>query len=113
MDFFDTEDTPTKVKHQYKMGFIFVLDDDLIFTGTDISRLFNIMKKEDLLLLQPAFDKRGKISFKLNEVHPFSYLRYTNFVENTCPMFTQAELLNFIQKFDPRLNGWGIDFWYC
>ena len=28
MDFFDTEDTPTKVKHHYKMGFIFVLDDD-------------------------------------------------------------------------------------
>ena len=28
LDFFDTEDTPTKVKHQYKMGFIFVLGDD-------------------------------------------------------------------------------------
>ena len=28
LDFFDTENKPTKVKHQCKMGFVSVLDDD-------------------------------------------------------------------------------------
>jgi len=91
---------------------VFVLDDDLIFSGTDISRLFDIMKQEDLWLLQPAFDKRGKISFKLNEVQPFSLLRYANFVEVACPLFTQSELSKFMTFYDPELIGWGVDYWY-
>lgn len=91
---------------------IFVLDDDLIFSGTDITQLFGTLKKEDLWLLQPAFDKRGKISFKLNEVQPFSLLRYANFVEVACPMFTQSKLSHFMERYDPELIGWGVDFWY-
>jgi len=91
---------------------IFVLDDDLIFSGTDISRLFDIMVKEDLLLLQPAFDKRGKISFKLNEVFPFSLLRHSNFVEVACPLFDKDKLFEFMNVYDPNLIGWGVDFWF-
>lgn len=91
---------------------VFVLDDDLIFTGTDIGQLFETLMTENLTLLQPAFDKRGKVSFKLNEVQPFSKLRYANFVEVACPMFTQAELTNFMNVYDPELIGWGVDYWF-
>ena len=91
---------------------IFVLDDDLIFTGTDIGQLFETLIKQNLSLLQPAFDKRGKVSFKLNEVQPFSFLRYANFVEVACPMFTQTELTKFMRIYDPELIGWGVDLWY-
>lgn len=91
---------------------IFVLDDDLIFSATDITRLFKIREQHDLWLLQPAFDKRGKISFKLNEVHPFSLLRYSNFVEVACPLFTTEKLINFMDVYDPNLIGWGVDFWF-
>lgn len=91
---------------------IFVLDDDLIFSATDITRLFKIRERYDLWLLQPAFDKRGKISFKLNEVHPFSLLRYSNFVEVACPLFTKDHLFNFMAEYDPTLIGWGVDFWF-
>lgn len=91
---------------------VFVLDDDLIFTGTDIGQLFGTLMTENLALLQPAFDKRGKVSFKLNEVQPFSKLRYANFVEVACPMFTQAELTNFMNVYDPELIGWGVDYWF-
>lgn len=91
---------------------IFVLDDDLIFNGTDICQLFETLTRENLSLLQPAFDKRGKVSFKLNEVQPFSKLRYANFVEVACPMFTENELSNFMKQYDPELIGWGVDFWF-
>ena len=91
---------------------IFVLDDDLIFSGNDISRLFNLMEERELWLLQPAFDKRGKISFKLNEVRPFSLLRYTNFVEVACPLFTKDQLFKFMNVYDPNLIGWGVDLWF-
>lgn len=95
---------------QYKA--IFVLDDDLIFSTNDINRLFALMDTYHLWLLQPAFDKRGKISFKLNEVHPFSLLRFSNYVEVACPMFTTTQLCNFMDIYDPKLIGWGVDFWF-
>ncbi len=91
---------------------VMIMDDDLIFSGSDISRLFDIRLQEDLWLLQPGFDRRGKVSFHLNEVQPFSARRYTNFVEVTCPIFSKDKLAEFMTVYDPILIGWGVDFWF-
>lgn len=91
---------------------ILVLDDDIIINGSEISRLFEIQKQYDLWVLQPAFDQRGKISFSITRVRPFSFLRYTNFVEMTCPLFRKDKLDAFMKVYDPSLIGWGTDWWF-
>jgi hypothetical protein len=91
---------------------ILVMDDDIIINGSAISRLFEIREQYDLWLLQPAFDPRGKISHLITRVKPFIFLRYTNFVEVTCPLFRTDKLHDFLKVYDPLLVGWGIDWWY-
>ncbi|MBT7084620.1 MAG: hypothetical protein HN737_08270 [Desulfobacterales bacterium] len=91
---------------------ILVMDDDIIIDGSGISRLFDIRDQYDLWLLQPAFDRRGKISHPITQVNPFTSMRYTNFVEVTCPLFRKDKLDAFMKVYDPVLVGWGIDWWY-
>ncbi|WP_158971656.1 hypothetical protein [Paraglaciecola sp. L3A3] len=91
---------------------VMIMDDDLIFSGSDISQLFNTQQELDLWLLQPAFDRRGKVSFSITETHAFSKLRYVNFVEVTCPLFQKGKLAEFMAIYDPILIGWGVDLWY-
>jgi len=91
---------------------ILVIDDDIIINGTEISRLFEILGQYDLWLLQPAFNPKGKISHPITKVNPLNFLRYTNFVEVTCPLFRRDKLDSFMKTYDPVLVGWGIDHWF-
>jgi len=91
---------------------IMVMDDDIILSCADINQLFKWQQKMDLWLLQPAFSPKGKISH-VNTTHKPEYeLRYTNFVEMTCPIFRTDKLLSFLKVFDPSLKGWGTDYWF-
>lgn len=91
---------------------VFVLDDDMIIDCNGINRLFEIREHLDLWILQPAFHPNGKISHPITRENPFTYLRYTNFVEVGCPLFRRDKLDAFMELFDPLLTGWGIDLWY-
>lgn len=91
---------------------IFIMDDDIIIDASAISRLFKIRKKYDLWLLQPAFTKKGKYTHKVTVVNPTTFLRYTNFVEVTCPLFKKEKLDEFMKVYDPILIGWGVDWWF-
>lgn len=91
---------------------IWVADDDLIINTAAINELFLIREKFNLWLLQPAFDPQGKISHPITQMDSSCYLRYTNFVENTCPLFLRKRLDCFMKFYQPVLVGWGIDWWY-
>ena len=91
---------------------VLVLDDDVLIRARDIDRLFAIRAAHDLWLLQPAFDPRGKISWEITKVNPHCRLRYTNFVEMTCPLFRQDKLADFMAVYDPELVGFGVDWWF-
>jgi hypothetical protein len=39
-------------------------------------------------------------------------LRYTNFVEVTCPLFETNQLCGFPEIYDPGVVGWGGDWWF-
>jgi len=91
---------------------IIIMDDDIIIDALAISRLFEIREQYDLWILQPSFDVRGKISHPITKVKPLSFLRYTNFVEITCPLFRKDKLDEFMRVYDPVLVGWGIDWWF-
>lgn len=77
-----------------------------------INRCFVLREQFDLWLLQPAFDPAGKISHGITRVLPGPTLRYTNFIEMTCPLFEKAALDRFMAVFDPDLKGWGADWWF-
>ncbi|MGE3539053.1 MAG: hypothetical protein AB7N91_16675 [Candidatus Tectimicrobiota bacterium] len=91
---------------------IMVMDDDIIIHGSDISKLFAIRQQYDLWILQPAFSPAGKVSHAITRVRPWAFMRYTNFVELTCPLFRKDKLDTFMAIYNPVLVGWGIDWWF-
>lgn len=91
---------------------VFVMDDDLQISTADISHLFKTLFEFQLDILQPAFSQFGKWSHHVTRAKLFSYLRYSNFIEVTCPMFRMESFVNFIFVYDPVLVGWGIDHWF-
>lgn len=91
---------------------ILLIDDDILINAVQIYRLFALREEYDLWVLQPAFDPQGKIRHRITHVQPQNLLRYTNFVEVTCPLFRQDKLDNFMAVYDPVLVGWGVDYWF-
>ena len=91
---------------------VLVADDDVVISGEHMSRLFDLRDELDLWLLQPAFSPLGKISWDITRAHWACNLRYTNFVEMTCPLFRKDKLDAFMGVFDPVLTRTGIDWWY-
>jgi hypothetical protein len=91
---------------------VLLADDDIIISPEDINSLFRIRKDLQLSVLQPSFDPRGKNSYPHSQTKLFSSLRYTNFVEIGFPVFETAFLSEFMQVFSPKVNCWGVDWWY-
>jgi hypothetical protein len=92
---------------------VFVLDDDIQISGRAIARLFDLRQQYDLWLLQPAFSPRGRISHPITRMHAEAKIRFTNFIEVTCPLFRGDKLELFLSHYDPSLVGWGVDWWFC
>ena len=89
---------------------VLVTDDDLIISGAQMSRLFDLREELDLWLLQAAFSPLGKISWDITRAQWASSLRFTSFVEMTCPLFRKDKLDAFMDIFDPILTGTGTDW---
>lgn len=91
---------------------VFVMDDDLVIGASEICRLFDLRERYDLWALQPAFSPRGKISWPITRANHRNELRFTNFIEMTCPLFRRDKLEEFMAVYDPELVGWGCDWWF-
>jgi hypothetical protein len=91
---------------------VMVMDDDIIIGADAITRLFDIRREFDLWALQPAFRVSGKISWDITRVRPTARLRYTNFVEMTCPLFRRDKLDSFMAVYEPEIIGYGEDWWF-
>lgn len=91
---------------------IMVMDDDIVIDATGLTRLFEIRRELDLWALQPAFRLAGKVSWDITAVHATAKLRYTNFIENACPLFRRDKLDAFMAVYDPELVGYGVDWWF-
>jgi len=91
---------------------IFVLDDDIELSASQISQLFRILERYKLVLLQPGFLSVGKISHEVTKANHFRFARLTNFVENCVPLFSKPILDRFMATYDPGLIAFGTDWWY-
>ena len=95
-----------------KYDAVMVADDDILIDGTGLTRLFEIRRQRDLWVVQPAFRLSGKISWDITRVSPTCQMRYTNFIEMTCPLFRRDKLDRFMAEFNPELSGYGEDWWF-
>ncbi|KAH8056001.1 hypothetical protein JL722_7826 [Aureococcus anophagefferens] len=88
---------------------VLVLDDDVVVDAPRINELFAIREAFELAVVQPAFEPSGKVSHAVTAAQRGSFLRLTNFVEMTCPLFAGGALDAFLSRFDPQLKGYGAD----
>lgn len=97
-----------KVLLQYE--YIFIADDDIIIAPENIELMFETAKEYDLWICQPSFRKGSKVSWGITRNRPHLKLAYTNFVEVNTPVISTSKLQECMNKYDPILLGWGIDF---
>ena len=96
-----------------RYSYIWVCDDDIRMSVTQINEAFAITELLGFWIAQPAFDPRGKNSHPLT-IYAESQCDYriVNFIEVGVPIFRQDKLADFLQCYDGSLTGHGIDFWY-
>ncbi|WP_130649406.1 hypothetical protein [Egicoccus halophilus] len=91
---------------------VLVLDDDLALTNIEVLRLFDVREHYNLCIAQPAFDRRGRVSYAISTPSPWTSLRYVELVEVNAPLFAAEQLITFLDVYDGSLTGWGVDWWY-
>ena len=72
------------------------------------TRLFELCARYQLDLAQPAI--LGYRSYAITEPQQGVLLRYTNFVEIMCPVFSSRALERVRSTFGESVSGWGLDF---
>jgi hypothetical protein len=88
--------------------FIWQVDDDIRSSSEDVNRFFDINKKYDLWLSQPAISNH--VSFEIEKKNINKILRFTNFVEILCPCFSLKTLLFLFNTYTYNSSSWGLDF---
>jgi len=88
---------------------IYLPDDDLMTSWGDINKLFNIFRLERLDLAQPSLVPTSFVTHPVTAQNPEFFLRYTNFVELMCPVFTQESLRTCLPTFEASFSGFGLD----
>lgn len=87
---------------------VWIPDDDIYLTTEAVSQMFQTFKEFDLMLAQPGII--GFISIPLSAAIPFSRLRFTNWVEIMCPIFSRVCLQALKHTFTENDSHWGIEF---
>jgi len=98
---------PDLLKYEY----YWMPDEDINLSSENINKLFALMSLFNLALAQPSIEK-SSVSFPSWEC--FTHrdkpdIIYTNFVEITCPCFSNAGLFSCLETFYKSQSGWGLD----
>jgi hypothetical protein len=92
-----------------KYDTFFIVDDDIIIDTSTINAMFDLFKKYDLSLAQPAYSPGSHIRWPITSQDSTAVLRYTNFVEVGVPVLTRAALDLIIDAMEMSSSGWGLD----
>ena len=88
--------------------YIAFVADDVKARQSSWDDLFAICRRYALDLAQPAV--KGPVSHQITRPQAGCVLRYTNFVEIMCPVFSRASLALLRDTFGESVSGWGLDF---
>jgi hypothetical protein len=86
-------------------------DDDLMLGWSDINQLFHIARKFSLDLAQPSLLPVDgcHITHGITRQQPGTILRYVDFVEIMCPVFSARALGVCLGSFRDSVSGFGLD----
>jgi hypothetical protein len=90
--------------------YVFVIDDDVLFSPGDVSRYFDICRSYDLYLSQPALSWRSYYSHPVTLRNPACALRRVSFIEVMAPCFSKLALSELRKTFLHTKSTWGIDW---
>lgn len=88
--------------------YVWLPDCDVSITPEEINELFDLNKKYDLWVSQPAMN--GYVSHDITYPISSNVLRYTSFVEILAPLFKTEILLKIKDTFLDNYSGHGLDF---
>jgi len=88
---------------------VFFPDDDVEMTPSDVERLFEIRRELDLDLLQPALRDDSYYSHAITLWNHSFEVRFTNFVEIMCPLFSRAAFAACLPVIGEDETGWVAD----
>ena len=89
--------------------YIWCPDDDVATTTLDINQLFSIIRRYRLSIAQPAIAS-GEVSYRTVQSQPGLLLRYSQFVEVMCPVFSHAALARIRPTLMVNKSAWGLDW---
>lgn len=93
---------------------VWVCDDDILMSGTQINEAFELTETLGFWIAQPATRAEGKNGHWITcFAGPQWDYRIVNFVEVNLPIFRLDKLKEFLDVYDGSLVGWGIDHWYA
>ena len=90
--------------------YILLLDDDVLFSPGDVSRLFRICEEHRTYLVQPALKWGTYASHAVTLRNPLCILRAVSFVEIMAPVFSREALGDLLDTFTLTRSTWGIDW---
>jgi hypothetical protein len=82
--------------------------DDLRADTPVWNALFSVCRDFRIDLAQPAIE--GEVSFPITSPVEGCLLRYTDFVEVMCPVFSRRALAGLHPTFGESISGWGLEF---
>lgn len=88
---------------------VYLPDDDLMMTWSDINKLFNIFRISKVDLAQPSLVPTSYVTHPVTAQDTEYFLRYTSFVELMCPIFTREFLQVCLPTFEASVSGFGLD----
>jgi len=94
-----------------KYDYYWMPDEDVNLSTEGVNELFSLMAIYNLDLAQPSIE-RSSLSFPSFEcfVHRDNIdIIYINFIEITCPCFSNKALLRCLDTFRKSQSGWGLD----
>jgi len=88
---------------------IWMPDPDLAISVNDTNDLFDVFKRYKLDFAQASV-KNSKCIYPIMYRRPYCIIRYINFIELMCPLFTRETLFAVLDTFDLNRSGLGIDW---
>lgn len=89
--------------------YVWMPDDDVAADAITVNRLFGIAAAQQLSICQPAIGQ-GDVTFRALAAQPDYLLRYSQFVEIMCPLFSREALARVLPTFAANRSGWGLDW---
>ncbi len=90
--------------------YIWLPDDDLEMTKSEMNCFFDICQQHQLELAQPSLTVDSPVTHPLLLNNRWSRIRFTNFVEVMAPCFSADCLRRVLPTFNGTMSGWGIDW---